>query len=77
MRINTEALKISEFAITALLAPFLETKFFDIKKAIKKGDSKKIAAGCLDFFTFTHGDKRKIYHAHYSYRHSYRKFLYV
>ena len=37
LRINAEALKISEFAITALLAPFLERKFFDIKKGDKKG----------------------------------------
>ena len=36
LRINTGVLKISEFVITALLAPFLETKFFQIKKAIKK-----------------------------------------
>ena len=47
LRISAEALKISEFTITALLSPFLKTKSFDIKKAIKKEDSRKIAAGCL------------------------------
>ena len=36
LRINAEALKISVIATRALLARFLETKFFDIKKGDKK-----------------------------------------
>ena len=43
----------------------------------RKIGSRKIAAGCLDFFYVHTRAKRKIYHAHYAYRNSYYKFLYV